>query len=200
MSTTASPQPHHRRSWIPAALWIRIAFLVPFLIAGAVVWLGIARMRPALRESAALSHHLATVLERLEAGDRDTRDAAFEDLESRIQRLRETWVRDLSEIERWIAEASQTATLQGWKLRHEPGPIESQDAEGLPVTRATVLLNLQPTAGTGGKTLHQLLQFSEAIADTRLRPDLEELNVAAADPGIIEARMAIRFWTLCDSP
>ena len=89
------------------------AFLVPFLIAGAVVWLGIARMRPALRESAALSHHLATVLGAFGGGDRDTRDAAFEDLESRIQRLRETWVRDLSEIERWIAEASQTATLQG---------------------------------------------------------------------------------------
>jgi hypothetical protein len=199
MSAATSLQPT-RRWEIPAALRIRIAFLIPFLIAGAGVWLGIARMRPALRESAALSRNLAALLARLDAGDRDARDAGVEQLESRVRRIRETWAHDVSDMERWITAASKAATQQGWKLRHEPGPIESQDAAGLPVTCATVLLNLQPAAETGGKTLFQLLRISEAITQTQIRPDLQELTVAAADSGIVEAKMAMRFWTQSESP
>lgn len=195
--STANPQQHadHRRR-IPAALRNRIAFLIPFVVAGAGVWLGIARMRTVLRESAALSRNLATLLEQLDVGDRDTRESDVDALDSRVRTIQETWVHEVSDVERWISEMSQTATLQGWKLRHEPGPIESRDAAGLTVTSVTVLLNLQPASGTDAKTLIQLLQIADAATHTSLHPDLNELSVAAAETGIIEAKMAIRFWTL----
>lgn len=200
MKTTPPPQFMDSRQWIPKALKIRIAFLVPFVVAGAGVWMGIIRMRSALRESAALSRNLATILERLEAGDRDAREAGVENLDSRVRTMQETWIHGVSDIERWITATSQAATQQGWKLRHEPGPIESRDAAGLPVTGITVLLNLQPAPGTDTKTLSQLLQMGDAATHMAGHPDLHELSVAATVSGIIEAKMAVRFWASPESP
>lgn len=200
MSVATPSQFMDPRRGISAALRIRIAFLIPFVVAGAGVWLGITRMRSALRESAVLSRNLAALLEHLEAGDRDTREADVEELDARVRTIQESWIHDLSDIERWITETSQTATQQGWKLLHQPGPIESREAAGLPVSSVTVLLNLQPAPGTDAKTLSQLLRMGDAATHTTVHPDLNELSVAAADSGIVEAKMVVRFWTLSESP
>ena len=200
MSTCTPLRSADQRQRLLTALRIRVAFLIPFVIAGAAVWLGITRMRSALRESATLSRGLAALLERLDAGDRDKREAEIEELDSRVRTIQETWVHDVSDIERWITAMSESAAAQGWKLLHEPGPIESRDAAGLPVTSATVRLNLQPAPGTGAKSLLQLLQIGDVATHASIHSDLNELNVAATDSGIIETKIAIRFWTLPETP
>ncbi|MBL9175759.1 MAG: hypothetical protein JNL10_19605 [Verrucomicrobiales bacterium] len=200
MSANVFPHSLVRGARIPAALRTRIAFLIPFLVSGTLVWVGIARMRPALRESAALSRSLATLLGRLETGDRDSREAGEEGLEVRVRTIHESWIRDVSELERWITEAVRTASAQGWQLRHEPGPIESPESGDLPVSSVTVHLTLRSAPGIGTKSLLDLLRVGDAITHTRNRPDLTELNVTAPTSGIAEAKLAIRFRTIPPSP
>lgn len=181
---------------------LRLRFVMPFMISGALCWIGLHRLLPALKRSGDLTRNLGLLTARLETSEQTVREAEGEGLAFRCQGLRATLAGGESEIGAWLQEVKAVARRFGWELRYEVGEVESHPAGGVEVLRIPVRLALRSASASTNPpgSYRRLLQVGDWIARSPRRADVLEATVKSAGGGMLEAGLAVRMWMIPPSP
>lgn len=202
MKPASTFRPDLMMAGMKVTVLLRLRFVMPFLVSGALFWIGLHRLLPVLKKSGDLTRKLGLLTARLETSEQTVREAEGEGLTFRCQGLRATLAGGESETGTWLQEVTEVARRFGWELRYEVGEVESHPAGGVEVLRIPVRLALRSASASTHPpgSYRRLVQVGDWIARSPRRADVLEATVNSVGGGVLEAVLAVRLWMIPPSP
>jgi hypothetical protein len=186
-----------RRSYAVAqSVKLRLIFVLPFVVGGAVLWWSFQRFAPVQREADELAREVNGLDRETERLGSVGRRAEADSLAARAAAEREQLIGGEAALAEWLHDLQGAAAALALNAKAEFGTPESHAAGGLALAWVPVRIEIHPIVGAGDRrTAYQrLLEFCQYVATLPRRADLVELSVAGPDGGVVRATISLRLW------
>lgn len=175
---------------------LRLAFILPFAVAlGLIAW-SLQRLRPILRETAAMTARVNRLNGQIDDCERGLQKAEQSQLNRRFDQALSGYLGGEEALRVWLSDAREKAAPLALVLTSEIGEPVAQDIGGQKLMLIPVHLEIRPSEDVSSprSPYQRLIEFCQFVATHPQRADVEELRVLGQSGSVSRAVLQLQLW------
>jgi hypothetical protein len=177
-------------------LVFRLLYVLPFAAAAALLWWSVKRLRPVLKETAAVTERVNRVTKHVEEMEAAFARAEQAGVPQRFKEAIDSYVGGEDALRAWLGDLKDKATPLALEVTPQIGEPTIRDVGGQSVTLIPVQLDIRPSkdVASSRSPYQRVVEFCQFVAVHARRADLSEISVSGGDGNVAHAVLTLTLW------